>query len=378
MDAESDYRYMARALRLARRGLYTTDPNPRVGCVLVHGNEIVGEGWHERAGEPHAEVIALRAAGERARGATCYVTLEPCCHHGRTPPCSAALIAAGVSRVVAAGVDPDPRVSGQGLQQLRQAGISVEHGLLGAQAEALNRGFVQRLRVGRPLVRCKLGMSLDGRTAMASGESKWITGPDSRRDVQRLRARSSAVLTGIGTVLADDPSLAVRPGALSGEGPEDEVAWRQPLRVVVDPNLSTPEDARVLQPPGSALIVTCTDDRDLGARLMLRGAEVVVMPNVGGVVDLHALLRLLAERAINEVLVETGATLSGAMLRAGLVDELVFYMAPKLMGSQARPLFQLPGLDTMDQAIDLQVTDMRAVGADWRITARVASAATAA
>lgn len=371
MEPESDHRYMARALRLARRGLYTTDPNPRVGCVLVQGGEVVGEGWHERAGEPHAEILALRAAGKRARGATCYVTLEPCCHHGRTPPCSPALIESGVARVVAAMVDPDPRVAGRGLEQLRGAHIAVDLGVLAAEAEALNPGFVQRLRDGRPLVRCKLGMSLDGRTAMASGESKWITGPSARRDVQRLRARSSAVLTGIGTVLADDPSLAVRPDQLAGEGPEDPNAWRQPLRVVVDPNLSTSEDAKVMQPPGRTLIVTCNDDCGLAARLTQRGAEVVLMPSVGGVVDLHALMALLAERGVNEVLVETGATLSGAMLQAGLVDELVIYMAPKLMGSQARPLFQLPAIESMGQAIDLEVADLRAVGADWRITARV-------
>ena len=360
LDAD-DRRYMARALELAQRGLYTTDPNPRVGCVLVRGGEVVGEGWHERAGEPHAEVHALRAAGEAARGATAYVTLEPCCHHGRTPPCSLALIEAGVSRVVAAMEDPNPQVAGNGMAQLRAAGIEVRSGLLADQAEALNPGFVKRMRYGVPYLRCKLAMSLDGRTAMASGESKWITGEAARQDVHRLRARSSAIMTGIGTVLADDPSMNVR---LEGEtGPE-------PLRVVLDPRLSTPESARMLALPGQTLIVTASDDSEQQSRLREAGAEVLYLPDGPDTVDLPALMRALAERQVNEVLLETGATLSGAALRAGIIDELVVYMAPLLMGNGARGLFHLPGLETMAQRIALQIEDIRAVGQDWRIRAR--------
>lgn len=356
---------MALALQLAARGLYTTDPNPRVGCVIVRDGEVVGTGWHRRAGEPHAEVYALREAGERAQGATAYVTLEPCCHHGRTPPCSEALIRAGVARVVAAMEDPNPKVAGSGLAQLQQAGIAVESGLLQAQAEDLNPGFVKRMRHGRPYVRCKLAMSLDGRTAMASGESKWITGEAARRDVQRLRARSSAIMTGIGTVLADDPSLNVRLDF--GQGA------RQPLRVVLDPRLRMPEHARMLALPGQTLVLTCADDPDAAARLAAAGGEVARLPAYGDGLDLHAVVGHLAERQVNEVLLETGATLAGAMLAAGLIDELVLYVAPHIMGSGARGLFRLPGLERMEDRIELDILDIRAVGRDWRITAKVAS-----
>lgn len=355
-----DREYMARALKLAARGRYTTDPNPNVGCVLVRDGEIVGEGWHEYAGGPHAEIHALRAAGERARGATAYVTLEPCAHQGRTPPCSQALIEAGVSRVVAAMTDPNPRVSGQGMAQLAAAGIDTGTGLLAAEAEALNPGFFKRMREGRPRVRCKLAMSLDGRTAMASGESKWITGSPARQDVQRLRAGSSAIMTGVGTVLADDPSLTVRL-----EGVE-----RQPLRVVLDPRLSTPTTARLLKLPGRTLIVTASDDLETQEALQVAGAEVLVLPRREDVIDLHALMGLLGEMEVNEVLLETGATLSGAMLEAGLIDELIIYVAPHLMGDGARGLFHLPGLQRMEQRIALEISDVRAVGRDWRITAR--------
>lgn len=358
-----DTRHMAHALQLAAHGLYTTDPNPRVGCVLVRDGEVVGAGWHHRAGEPHAEINALREAGERARGATAYVTLEPCCHHGRTPPCSDALIAAGVARVVAAMEDPNPLVAGRGLAQLRQAGIRVEHGVLQAQAEALNPGFIMRMRDRRPFVRCKLAASLDGRTAMASGESKWITGEAARLDVQRLRARSSAVMTGIGTVLADDPSLNLRVDF--GQG------LRQPLRVVVDSRLSMPETARMLGLPGRTLVMTRAREPDVVARLERAGAEVVHVPAQGDGVDLHAVLRHLVELHVNEVLLETGGTLGGAMLAAGLVDELVLYVAPHIMGNGARGLFNLPGLERMEQRIDLDILDVRAVGKDWRITATV-------
>ncbi len=356
----ADHRYMARALELARRGLFTTDPNPRVGCVLVREGMVVGEGWHAFAGGPHAEVVALEEAGEAAQGATAYVTLEPCSHHGKTPPCSNALIRAGVSRVVAAMQDPNPRVAGEGLERLRVQGIEATVGLLKSQAEALNPGFVTRMRTGRPFVRNKLAMSMDGRTAMASGESLWITGEPARLDVQRLRARSSAIVSGIGTVLSDDPSLNVRL-----EGQE-----RQPLRVVLDPRLSMPDTAKMLELPGETLVITAVEPDDAWESLESRGAEVVSLPGGPDRVDLAAMLELLAEREVNEVLLETGATLSGAMLRAGLVDELVVYMAPKLMGDSARGLFRLPGLDAMADAIDLDIDDIRAVGRDWRITAR--------
>lgn len=354
---------MARALRLARRGLCTTDPNPRVGCVLVRDGEIVGEGWHERAGGPHAEVHALVQAGERARGATAYVTLEPCCHHGRTPPCADALVAAGVARVVAAMVDPNPKVGGEGLARLVAAGIAVESGVMQAEAEALNPGFIMRMRHGRPFVRCKLAMSLDGRTAMANGESKWITSEAARHDVHHLRARSSAIMTGVGTVLADDPALTVR---LDGE------KIRQPLRVVLDTHLRTPPQARLLDAPGRTLIVTASRNQVLHDALARDNVTVVTLSEYDDSIDLPAVMRYLAAQQINEVLLEAGATLNGAMLRAGLIDELIIYMAPHLMGDAARGLFHLPGLVGMDQRIKLEILDIRAVGKDWRITAKVA------
>jgi len=377
---------MARALRIARRGLYSTDPNPRVGCVLVRDGEIVGEGWHERAGEPHAEIHALAQAGERARGATAYVTLEPCCHHGRTPPCTDALVAAGVARVAAAMVDPNPKVGGEGLARLAAAGIAVESGLMQAEAEALNPGFIMRMRHGRPFVRCKLAMSLDGRTAMANGESKWITSEAARHDVHQLRARSSAIMTGVGTVLADDPTLTVR---LDGE------RIRQPLRVVLDTHLRTPPQARLLDAAGRTLIVTASQNQVLRDGLARNNVDVVTLseaapahpasmplPALAALVhpwasrmqgiDLPVVMRHLAAQQINEVLLEAGATLNGAMLRAGLIDELVIYMAPHLMGDGARGLFHLPGLGSMDQRIELEIMDIRAVGKDWRITAEVA------
>ncbi|MDZ7754422.1 MAG: bifunctional diaminohydroxyphosphoribosylaminopyrimidine deaminase/5-amino-6-(5-phosphoribosylamino)uracil reductase RibD [Gammaproteobacteria bacterium] len=367
MAASHDYQYMARALQLARRGLYTTDPNPRVGCVLVNGGDVVGEGWHERAGEPHAEIHALGQAGERARGATAYVTLEPCAHHGRTPPCVNALVDAGVARVVTTMEDPNALVAGSGNKYLREQGIQVDCGIMAHEAVALNPGFIKRMKTGLPYVRCKMGASLDGRSAMASGESKWITGPDARQDVQRLRARSSAVMTGIGTVLADDPSLNVRAGDI-GE-PEPAGGWRQPLRVIVDPRLSTPVDARILAQPGETLIATTADDEDIMEILTKAGAQVIRFPGSPDHVDLPAVLRHLAKLEVNEVLLETGAILSGAMVCAGLVDELVVYMAPVLMGDKARGLFRTPEMDRMEDSIRLDITDLRAVGDDWRITA---------
>jgi diaminohydroxyphosphoribosylaminopyrimidine deaminase/5-amino-6-(5-phosphoribosylamino)uracil reductase len=363
-----DHAFMARALRLAERGLYTTDPNPRVGCVLVRDGAVVGEGWHRRAGEPHAERLALAAAGDAARGATAYVSLEPCAHHGRTPPCADGLVEAGVGRVVAAMRDPNPLVAGQGLERLRAAGIPAEVGLLAAEAEAVNPGFFQRMRHGRPLVRCKLAMSLDGRTAMASGESQWITGDAARRDVHRLRARSSAVVTGIDTVRADDPSMNVRlePGELPGVEHSDDV--RHPLRVVLDTRLRMPPRARMLELPGQTLVV-CGEgaSRSVEAELTELGAEVLRIPQLGGRLDLVELLRQLARRQVNEVLIESGPTLAGSALGAGIVDELWLYVAPHLMGDAARGLVKLPGVERMADRLALRFADLRRVGDDLRL-----------
>lgn len=356
-----DARYMARALVLARRGLYTTDPNPRVGCVVVKDGKLIGEGWHVRAGEPHAEVLALRNAGARARGATVYVSLEPCCHQGRTPPCSQALIEAGVARVLAAMPDPNPRVAGQGFAALEKAGIQVERGLLQTDAERINPGFISRMTRARPYVRVKLAASLDGRTALANGESKWISGEAARADVQRLRARSSAILTGIGTVLADDPSLTVR----------DVEIGRQPLRVVLDPKLRMPASAHMLGLPGKTLVVAGGDTAPSSSALQAKGAEVLNVPCVGDDIDLRALFELLAKREVNEILVEAGATLCGALLKAGLVDELVVYLAPHILGDRARGMFNFPELTEMAGRIAINIQDIRAVGKDWRLVATV-------
>lgn len=367
-EALSDQALMARAIRLAERGLYTTEPNPRVGCVLVRDGRIVGEGWHVRAGEGHAEVNALRQAGELARGATAYVTLEPCSHFGKTPPCADALVAAGVSRVVAAMQDPNPQVAGRGLQRLREAGVEVQCGLLEAEAGQLNPGFIKRMQQGLPWVRLKLAMSLDGRTAMASGESQWITGPQARADVQRLRARSGAIISGADSVLLDDSALTVRAAEL-GLAPElaAQVAQRQPLRVLVDGRLRVPLDRRLFHEPGPVLVV-CADAMGREAEYQRPQLELLPLPGQNARVDLPGLLAELARRGCNEVLVESGAALAGAFWQAGLVDELVVYMAPRLLGSNARPLLQLP-FDAMAQAEDLQIIDLRALGRDWRITA---------
>ncbi len=365
-----DFRHMARALRLAERGLYTTHPNPRVGCVLVKDGHVVGEGWHHRAGEPHAERLALADAGEAARGATAYVTLEPCCHHGRTPPCTDGLIEAGVARVVAAMEDPNPLVAGQGFARLREAGVEVQSGVLQAQAEALNPGFVKRMREGLPFLRVKLAMSLDGRTAMASGESKWISSEASRRDVQRLRARSSAILTGIGTVLADDPSMNVRLDAANLPGRTADAPVYQPIRVVLDAALRMPPQARMLSLPGQT-VVLCADEEPLhAARLEAAGAQVVPLPADGDHVNIRAALEYLAEQEINEVLLEAGATLAGSALQSGLVDEIRLYMAPHLMGDGAHGLFRLPGLARMAQRIPLEILDLRRIGPDVRFILR--------
>jgi diaminohydroxyphosphoribosylaminopyrimidine deaminase / 5-amino-6-(5-phosphoribosylamino)uracil reductase len=366
VNNETDIRHMARALQLAHRGLYTTDPNPRVGCVIVRDGRVAGEGFHVRAGEPHAEILALRSAGDAVRGATVYVTLEPCAHHGRTPPCADALIAAEVGRVVAAMTDPNPRVAGQGLARVAGAGIETSAGLLEREARALNPGFVSRMERGRPFVRIKLAMSLDGRTAMASGESRWITGEAARHDVQRWRARAGAVLTGIGTVRADDPGLDVRVPA-QALGIDGEV--RQPLRVVLDSRLGCPPDARLFSAGGPVLILTGEMDSARYVPLQARGAEVLPVTLTGQHVDLHAVMAVLAAREVNELHVEAGPQLCGALMREGLVDELVIYMAPHLMGNAARGLLDL-NLERMDERMGLEIEDIRAVGRDWRITAR--------
>ena len=357
----ADSAHMARALSLARRGWYTAHPNPRVGCVLASGDEVVGEGWHAVAGEAHAEINALTMAGNRARGSTAYVTLEPCAHHGKTAPCADALLAAGVARVVAAMQDPFPDVAGQGFERLASAGVQVDTGLLEGEARRLNEGFLSRVERGRPFLCLKIAASLDGATAMATGESHWITGPEARRDVQRLRAASGAILTGSGTVLADDPALTVRDGGL---------CERQPLRIVLDTALRTPPGAKLLRAEGETVIFCCDDRRR--DPLEAAGATVRrIAPGAGGVA-LGEVLAELGRRGINDLLVEAGPHLSGTLLEAGLVDELVIYQAPHIMGSQVRPMFSTPGWIRLENRRSLRITDLRAVGRDIRITARFA------
>lgn len=357
--AHADNEFMARALRLAERGLYSTTPNPRVGCVIVRDGRVVGEGWHARAGEAHAEIHALRAAGAAARGATAYVTLEPCSHHGRTPPCAEALIAAGVTRVVAAMEDPNPQVAGQGMAALRAAGIAAECGLLGDAALELNIGFAARMTRRRPWLRMKLAASLDGKTALQNGASQWITGAAARQDGHRWRARACAILSGIGTVRDDDPQLNVR-------GVE---TMRQPLKVVVDSRLELPLDARVLA-GGDVLVAAAQGDAAKIAALRERGAEVLLLPDAGGKVDLTALLEELGRRGVNEVHAEAGFKLNGSLLGAGLVDELLLYLAPCLIGDAARGMFNLPALDSLDGKRRLAIRDVRMVGPDLRLLAR--------
>jgi len=349
-----DESYMARALELAARGLYTTDPNPRVGCLVVKEGTVVGEGWHARAGEPHAEVLALREAGQRARGATAYVTLEPCSHTGRTPPCAEALIAAGIGRVACATTDPNPKVAGAGILGLQRAGIAVTTGALAEQARELNPGFFSRFERSRPQVRLKQAMSLDGRTARAGGATGWISGEESRADVQRLRARSSAVLTGAGTVRADDPRLNVR----LEYGP-----WvRQPLRVVLDPTLSCRANSRVFREPGAALIFAAED----AARGSGESIEVETVPKRGAGLNLRVVLERLAAREVNELLVECGPRLAASFLAENLVDEYVLYVAPTLLGPDAAPLVQL-GIDAAGGP-GLEIREIRRMGADARVT----------
>src|ERR1700732_3944356 len=359
---------MQRALELAAHGLTTTDPNPRVGCVIAHGTQTVAEGCNARAGEAHAEVVALQAAGEQAAGATVYVTLEPCCHHGRTPPCVEALVQARVARVVFAATDPNPQVNGRGAAALRSAGIAVEAGLMESEALELNCGFVKRMQQGRPWVRLKLAMSLDGRTALAGGESRWISGEAARENVQHWRARSSAILTGIGTVLADDPRLGVRL-----PGPADGQAARQPLRVVLDRRLRIPPDARVLAGGGEVLILTSQAslaDTQSGASLSERGVRIESVPEMDGRLSLEAVLDRLGELEVNELQVEAGPTLAGELVRQSLVDELLLYLSPRLLGHEARPLLELPGPASLSEARTLGLIEAGPLGGDPRLRLR--------
>ena len=356
-------RFMASAMRYARRGVYSTSPNPNVGCVIVKDDQEIAVGWHQKAGEAHAEINALDRAGENAKDATAYVTLEPCSHFGKTGPCANALIEAGISKVYVAMLDPNPEVSGKGIKLLQDAGIEVKVGLLEARARQLNEGFIKRMETGLPFVRIKMAMSLDGRTAMASGESKWVTGPDARQDVQRMRARSSAILTGIGTVLADDPSLNVRLAA-------DELGIsrdvRQPLRVILDTHGRLPEDAKLLNLEGKILVITA-DKSKLFEHENLCVEEVKFHDDK---LDLHEVMKVLAKYEVNEVHVEAGSVLCGSLLDEKLVDEVVVYMASHLMGDDAQGLFSLPNISNMQERIDLKIEDIRAVGDDWRITAK--------
>ncbi|MGQ0750361.1 MAG: bifunctional diaminohydroxyphosphoribosylaminopyrimidine deaminase/5-amino-6-(5-phosphoribosylamino)uracil reductase RibD [Betaproteobacteria bacterium] len=360
MFSPDDRRYMARALELAGRGLYTTTPNPRVGCVLVRDGKVVGEGWHERAGGPHAEVNALGVAGAAAKGATAYVSLEPCSHHGRTPPCAGALTGAGVARVVGAMQDPNPEVGGKGYAALTQSGVAVEHGLMEDEARELNIGFVTRMTRGRPWIRMKIAASLDGKTALEDGSSQWITGPAARRDGHAWRARACAVLTGVGTVRDDDPRLTVR---------EVETP-RQPVRIVVDSRLETPAHARVLE--GGALIAAAVNDDAKREALRARSVEVLVLPNAAGKVELGALMAELGRREMNEIHVEAGYRLNGSLMQEGLVDELLIYLAPSLIGDRARGMFALPALESLKARRALQVRDVRMVETDIRVIARPA------
>lgn len=351
---------MARALQLAARGQWTAAPNPCVGCVLVRDGVCIAEAWHVRAGEPHAEILALQAAEGGAAGATAYITLEPCSHYGRTPPCADALIEAGIARVVAAATDPNPRVAGGGLERLRDSGVAVAAGLMAAESERLNAGFFRRMRAGRPYVRAKLAASLDGRTAMASGESRWVTGAPARRDVHRWRAASGAVVTGVDTVIADDPALTVRD--VDGD-------YRPPRRVVIDTDLRTPVDARLLTDERGVVLVHGGTMPAREAERVHAGAELwQVAPGEEGHVRPDAVLAALADADVNDVWVEAGSRLTGAWLQAGAVDELIVYMAPHFMGHEAQPLLTLPGLATMSDRLSLRRQDARWVGEDLRLT----------
>jgi diaminohydroxyphosphoribosylaminopyrimidine deaminase/5-amino-6-(5-phosphoribosylamino)uracil reductase len=361
----ADYDFMSRALRLARKGWHSTHPNPRVGCVIVKDGRIIGEGFHRRAGEPHAERMALANAKVPVVGATAYVTLEPCCHYGRTPPCTRGLIEAGVAEVIIAMQDPNPLVAGKGVQQLQDAGIKTRVGLLEQQARELNPGFIKRMSEGLPHVFCKLACSFDGRTAMASGESVWISSEQSRHDVQKLRAAASAIVTGIGTVLHDNPSLSVRLDR-SVLKLDDDLPVPQPVRVIIDAELKTPLDAKILQPPGHVLIFC--DQALLEGAVGYAGLPVEVLgaETIDGKINLQDVLHQLAERQINDVMVEAGAVLAGSFLEQGLLDEIIVYQAPHLMGDSARGLFHLPGLEKMNDRITLSCFDSRSFGKDIR------------
>ncbi|MFB6434815.1 MAG: bifunctional diaminohydroxyphosphoribosylaminopyrimidine deaminase/5-amino-6-(5-phosphoribosylamino)uracil reductase RibD [Candidatus Malihini olakiniferum] len=358
--------WMARVLELARRGRFTTSPNPNVGCVIVRDGEMVGEGYHLRAGESHAEVYALCMAGKRARGATVYVTLEPCNHQGRTPPCTDALISAGVARVVVAMQDPNPKVAGRGLHRLQQAGITVSHGLMIQDAEQVNLGFLKRMRTGIPYVRLKIASSLDGRTAMASGESKWISSPEARQDVQRFRAESSAILSSSATVLADNPLLTVRWDALDLDTQQQlpNMNLPQPIRVIVDSHDRVTPQHQLTHQKGQTWLASTRPNNDT---TWSKSVTHLILPAHRGGVDLVALMMILGKRQINSVWVEVGATLAGALLNAGVVDELIVYMVPKLLGQDARALCILPGLKQLAQAPSFTLTEARQVGPDLRL-----------
>ncbi|MGG7669071.1 bifunctional diaminohydroxyphosphoribosylaminopyrimidine deaminase/5-amino-6-(5-phosphoribosylamino)uracil reductase RibD [Yersinia sp. J1] len=361
----SDQIYMARAFELARLGRFTTSPNPNVGCVIVRDGQIVGEGYHFRAGEPHAEVHALRMAGDAAKGATAYVTLEPCSHHGRTPPCADALVAAGIRRVVTAMQDPNPQVAGRGMYRLKQAGIEVVDGVMLAEAEAVNLGFLKRMRTGFPYVQLKMGASLDGKTAMASGESQWITSPQARQDVQRFRAQSSAILSTSATVLADDPSLTVRWSELDAETQRiyPQSALRQPTRIILDSQNRVAPTHQVVQQEGNCWLARVKADQQPWPD----SVEQVLLPHHGNGIDLVLLMMLLGKRQINSVWVEAGPQLAGALLQAGLVDELILYVAPKLLGDSARGLCHLPGMEQLSQAPEFSFSEVRQIGPDLRL-----------
>ncbi len=372
-SAELDLNLMRRALNLAEKGRLTTGSNPRVGCVIARNGHIIGEGYHLQAGSPHAEVHALRAVtaqGQDARGATAYVTLEPCSHHGRTPPCAEALVNAGVARVVVAMTDPNPQVAGRGLKCLRDAGIAVDVGLLQAQAEALNPGFIKRMRTGFPFVRVKLAASLDGRTALANGDSQWITSRAARQDVQRLRAQSNAIITGADSVLADDPSMNVRPHelgdwqALLTPLAEHGLSYQQPLRVVVDGRNRLQPPRQLLACEGEVLLASLGEYSCTWPEQVQHWRSA---PN-GNHVDLLGLILTLGQRGINEVLVEAGAHLAGAFIQAELWDEIILYQAPKLLGEGGRGLVQWPPLTQLSQALSLQYSDIRQIGPDLRLT----------
>jgi diaminohydroxyphosphoribosylaminopyrimidine deaminase/5-amino-6-(5-phosphoribosylamino)uracil reductase len=360
MLTAADHEFMEQALELAARGLNTTTPNPRVGCVVFRDGAVVGTGWHEKAGMPHAEVLAVKAAGARSRGATLYVNLEPCSHHGRTPPCVDAIVEAGIKRVVAAMQDPNPKVAGSGFAKLRTAGITVEHGLKEDEARELNIGFVSRMTRGRPWMRMKIAASLDGRTALANGKSQWITGEAARQDGHRWRARACAVLTGFGTVRDDDPQLNVR-------GVDTP---RQPLKIVVDSKFETSPSARLLK-EGKTLVVGAVNDAKRIASLKGAGAEVVIIPNDGGKVELFKLMEELARRELNEIHVEAGTKLNGSLLQAGVVDELLVYLAPRVIGDTGRGMFHLPELTELSRSTALKIREVERVGEDLRILARI-------